>query len=71
MEWLLVLICPLMMIFMMFGMRGHGYKDPNSSKGMDAKMSNLELENKKLRNELDALSAVVKKNHEIKSRFLL
>ncbi|WP_394237297.1 DUF2933 domain-containing protein [Niallia oryzisoli] len=61
MEWLLLLICPLMMIFMMFGMKGHGHKEQNSSKGMDLKMSNLELENKKLRNELDTLSALVKK----------
>ncbi len=50
-----------MMIFMMFGMRGHGHKDSNASKGMDSKVSNLELENKKLRNELDTLSALVKK----------
>jgi len=63
MEWLLTLICPLMMIFMMFGMRGHGHghKEKKSSKGMDSKISNLELENKKLRNELDNLSALVKK----------
>ncbi len=65
MEWLLLLICPLMMIFMMKGMGGHGHKhqdhNSHSSNILDKKMSNLELENEKLRKELDALSTMVKK----------
>lgn len=61
MEWLLTLICPLMMIFMMFGMGGHGKKHKHSSSAIDVKMTNLELENEKLRKEIDALSSLVKK----------
>jgi len=65
MEWLLLLICPLMMIFMMIGMGGHGHKkhdhDSHSSKVLDTKMSNLELENEKLRKEIDALASMVKR----------
>lgn len=74
MEWLkylLLLICPLMMIFCMKGhshSRGHIEKsDTNKhsyiliSKKLDKKMSKLEIENKKLRNEIDKLSATVKK----------
>lgn len=76
MEWLkylLLLICPLMMIFCMKGHshshgRGHVeksdiHKHPYTpiSKKIDKKMSKLEIENKKLRNEIDKLSATVKK----------
>lgn len=63
MEWLLVLICPLMMIVCMFGMGGHKHKHhgSHSSKDLDIKMSNLELENEKLRKELNVLSSIVKK----------
>lgn len=69
MEWfpfLLLLACPLMMIFMMFG---HGHKhgvnhanhDDHHSKVFDLKVENLEIENEKLRNELDELKSIVKK----------
>ena len=42
-------------------MGGHKYHDhdPHSSKILDAKMANLELENEKLRKEIEALSAMV------------
>lgn len=69
MEWLfylMLLICPLMMIFMMKG-HGHGghgsheHHDAHTSKNLAIKMSNLEIENEKLRKEIDALSTMVKK----------
>ncbi|MBP3040739.1 DUF2933 domain-containing protein [Bacillaceae bacterium Marseille-Q3522] len=62
MEWLsylLVLLCPLMMIFMMKG-HGGGHKNHHNSH-VDMKVSNLELENEKLRKKINDLSAVVKK----------
>lgn len=64
MEWLsilLLLICPLMMIFMMKGHRGGHHHEPHSAKDLNTKMSNIELENEKLRKEIDALSTMVKK----------
>ncbi|MGE6721256.1 DUF2933 domain-containing protein [Peribacillus frigoritolerans] len=65
MEWLsilLLLICPLMMIFMMKGHKGGGHHhEPRSAKDLNTKMSNIELENEKLRKEIDALSTMVKK----------
>lgn len=66
MEWLqylLVLACPIMMIFCMKGMGGHKHHDhdSHSTKISDSKMANLELENEKLRKEIEALSSMVKK----------
>ena len=66
MEWLqllILLICPLMMIFCMKGMFGQKNHDhhSHSSNNLNDKMLNLELENKKLREEIEALSAMVKK----------
>ncbi|KAA9021049.1 DUF2933 domain-containing protein [Niallia endozanthoxylica] len=63
MEWLqylLLLVCPLMMIFCMKGHR-HVHKEQKLFIGMDSKLSNLELEINKRRNELDILPALVKK----------
>lgn len=63
-EWLsylLLLLCPLMMIFCMKGMGGHKHHHSHSSKDLDTKMSKLELENEKLRKEIDDLSSMVKK----------
>jgi hypothetical protein len=70
-KYLLLLICPLMMISCMKGHshgRGHVeksdiHKHPYTpiSKNLDKKMSKLKIENKKLRNETDKLSATVKK----------
>jgi len=63
-KYLLILVCPLMMIFCMKG-HGHGHKHQNHeshcSKGMDTKISNLEIENAKLRQEIEALASMVKK----------
>lgn len=68
MEWLfylMLLICPLMMIFMMKGHGSHGVRhqhhDSHVSKDLDIKMSNLEIENQKLRKEINDLSSMVKK----------
>ncbi|WP_394237300.1 DUF2933 domain-containing protein [Niallia oryzisoli] len=67
MEWLqylVLLICPLMMIFCMKG-HGHGHKhkdhESHCSEDTNTKMSKLEFENEKLRNEIEALSSMVKK----------
>jgi len=63
-KYLLILVCPLMMIFCMKG-HGHGHKHQNHeshcSKEMDTKISNLEIENAKLRQEIEALASMVKK----------
>ena len=68
MEWLsqnwVLLICPLMMLFCMKGMFGghkHHNHDSQSSKAMEGKITHLELENEKLKKEIDALSAMIKK----------
>lgn len=65
MEWLsylLVLICPLMMIFMMRGHGGgHKHHDSHATKDLDLKMSKLELENEKLQKKINDLSAMLKK----------
>jgi len=50
----------------MFGMKGHGSKkhqkhELHSTTILDTKISNLELENEKLRKEIDALTYIVKK----------
>lgn len=64
MEWLsylLLLLCPLIMIFCMKGLGGHKHHHSYYSKDLDTKMSKLELENKKLKKELDDLSSMVNK----------
>lgn len=67
MEWLLLLLCPLMMIFCMKGHGSHGGHGKGHKHGehcsndLDSKMSKLELENEKLRKEIDSLSSMVKK----------
>jgi uncharacterized protein YlxW (UPF0749 family) len=66
MEWLsylLILLCPLMMIFCMKGhMGGHSHQDDkHASMNIDKKVDHLQEENKKLRNEIEALSKMVKK----------
>jgi cell division protein FtsB len=47
----------------MKGMGGHKHHDhtSHSSKILDSKMANLELENEKLRKEIDDLSSMIKK----------
>ncbi|AGK55647.1 DUF2933 domain-containing protein [Bacillus sp. 1NLA3E] len=66
MEWLqflLVLLCPLMMIFCMKGhMGGHKQNhDLHNLNDLDKKVGNLLDENAKLRKEVADLSILVKK----------
>ncbi|WP_312098645.1 DUF2933 domain-containing protein [Niallia sp.] len=65
MEWLsylLVLICPLMMIFMMKGHGGgHKHHNSHSMTELDVKMNNLQNENEKLKKEIADLSTLIKK----------
>jgi hypothetical protein len=68
MEWfqyLLLLLCPLMMIFCMRGhLGGHKHNHNNESHSMndlDKKVGNLLEENAKLRKEVADLSNMVKK----------
>lgn len=69
MEWLLYLLllaCPLMMIFMMKGHGGHGrshqHHNFQSTEDLQTKLSELELENEKLQKEMDALTTMVRKD---------
>lgn len=65
MEWLsylLILICPLMMIFCMRGHGGgHSHQHDLNSKTMDTKFKLLEDENRKLKDEVENLSKIIKK----------
>jgi len=65
MPWyilLMLLICPLMMLFCM---KGHGsnhkHHDSNISKDLDKKVTNLKAENEILKKEIDNLSSYLKK----------
>lgn len=63
-SWLLVLVCPLMMIFMMFGMKGshshehgQGQASPsNVDQGVQQQLSELREQNELLRREVEKLS---------------
>jgi Protein of unknown function (DUF2933) len=67
MEWLpylLLLLCPIMMIFCIKGM-GHGHKNhSHGTNDLNMKISKLEGENERLQKEIDFLSAMVKKESE-------
>lgn len=64
MEWLLVLICPLMMLFMMKGHGHGGHKHGNdqkqASQNIEDKINKLEEENKELYKQIQELSMVKK-----------
>lgn len=62
MEWLLVLVCPLMMLFMMKGHGGHkhGNDHKQSTQNIEDKINKLEEENKKLYKQIQELSMVKK-----------
>ncbi|WP_059172028.1 DUF2933 domain-containing protein [Bacillus sp. FJAT-27445] len=68
MNWLLLLmllICPLMMIFMMKNHGSHGGCHQNKKmdlpKDIDSKIARLEQENDILRREINTLTSMVKK----------
>ncbi len=65
MEWLsylLVLLCPLMMIFCMKGHGGsHKKHEAHLNSDISSKLTNLEKENEALKREIDLLSSLVKK----------
>lgn len=65
MEWipfLMLLICPLMMIFMMKGHSHRGGHDHhNSSKELHIKLTKLEKENERLQKEINSISSMIKK----------
>ncbi|MCL6606110.1 MAG: DUF2933 domain-containing protein [Paenibacillus sp.] len=50
-SWLVALVCPLMMIFMMFGMRG-GHNHGSHKKQLSGEEIQQELLNIKAQNEL-------------------
>jgi hypothetical protein len=60
-TWLLVLVCPLMMVFMMFGMMRGGHQ--HSEKGGDK--TNLEKDMEHLRQENQQMRQAL---HELKQR---
>ncbi|QDX94088.1 DUF2933 domain-containing protein [Brevibacillus laterosporus] len=54
-SWLLLLACPLMMIFMMFGMRGgHNHNSKSNEQAalrLQTELEQLKVENEKLRRD--------------------
>ncbi|WP_232697368.1 DUF2933 domain-containing protein [Brevibacillus daliensis] len=59
-SWLLLLACPLMMILMMFGMRGgHGYHDKGKQEDAEKiqrELSELRAQNEQMRRDIQNLS---------------
>ena len=60
-SWLVTLICPLMMIFMMFGMRG-GHSHGSQKKQVDIiqvknELSELKEQNELMRKQMSTLSS--------------
>ncbi|WP_410768893.1 hypothetical protein [Fontibacillus sp. BL9] len=59
-SWLLVLICPLMMVFMMFGMKGthgrsHGHH-PQGDSSLREELNELKAQNEQMKQEIQKLS---------------
>ncbi|MGG6310320.1 DUF2933 domain-containing protein [Paenibacillus macerans] len=61
-SWLLLLACPLMMVFMMFGMKGHGHghgshsdHSPNNQ-AMQTQLDELKAQNEQMKQEIQKLS---------------
>ncbi|WP_178021550.1 DUF2933 domain-containing protein [uncultured Paenibacillus sp.] len=63
-SWLLVLACPLMMVFMMFGMKGHGHghahgahsNDSSTIPAMQAQLDELKAQNEQMKQEIQRLA---------------
>lgn len=64
-SWLILMICPLMMIFMIFGMKGshghghghnHGQAVNSMDQGVQQQLRELRAHNEQLRREVDYLS---------------
>ncbi|MCL6603909.1 MAG: DUF2933 domain-containing protein [Paenibacillus sp.] len=59
-SWLVALICPLMMIFMMFGMRGghnHGFhKKQVNLEQVQEELSELKQQNELMRKQMQELN---------------
>ncbi|MFC3747962.1 DUF2933 domain-containing protein [Paenibacillus sp. GCM10012306] len=59
-SWLLLLACPLMMIFMMFGMRGghghgHGSSKQPAAQEFQAELQELRIQNERMQKEIQEL----------------
>jgi hypothetical protein len=57
-SWLLLLACPLMMVFMMFGMRGghgHGSSKPPAAQEFQAELQELRIQNEMMQKEIQEL----------------
>lgn len=54
MEWLLLLLCPLMMIFMMKGFHTDSHEGQVNKK-TEKEMENLKIQNQEISEELDEL----------------
>lgn len=59
MEWLLLLLCPLMMIFMMKGMHANSHNDHNNQETKN-EVENLKKQNELLSTELSNLKSKLK-----------
>ncbi|MDN4067601.1 DUF2933 domain-containing protein [Paenibacillus vini] len=61
-TWLLLLACPLMMVFMMFGMKGHGHANGSHSdhspnnQVMQAQLDELKTQNEQMKQEIQKLT---------------
>lgn len=60
-SWLLLLACPLMMVFMMFGMKGHGHghgshSEHSNDRAMQAQLDELKAQNEQMKQEIQKLS---------------
>ncbi|MCH1638856.1 DUF2933 domain-containing protein [Paenibacillus barengoltzii] len=59
-TWLLLLACPLMMVFMMFGMKGHGHgshsNHSSNDQAIQAQLNELKAQNEKMKQEIQNIS---------------
>lgn len=65
-SWLIALVCPLMMVFMMFGMKGHGHgrghghrsaSDQSSQdQAVQEQLNELKAQNEQMKQEIQKLT---------------